>query len=200
MRSPCTIISLAVAAMILVATSGSSTAAEVPEDIADMKVQDLKAGGDEKKRYFVIRKQAEAPKEGWRTLFVLPGGAGNAEFQPFVTRIAKNALPESYLVVQLVAPVWTAEQAKNLVWPGEKSGVPEMKFSTNDFFLAVRSDLARSVKLPPRSSSPLSWSSSGNSGYAFSLLPKPAVPGTFAAMSVFHPAVLPPLAAANGHP
>jgi len=175
-------------------------AQEAPDDIADMKVQDLRAGGDEKKRYFVIQRPTEPPKDGWRTLFVLPGGSGDAQFQPFVTRIAKNALPDGYLVVQLVAPVWSAQQAKNLVWPSRKSGVPEMKFSTSDFFLAVRSELAKAHKLDPRYSFTLTWSSSGTSGYEFSLLPKSGITGTFVAMSIFQPAALPPLSAAKGRP
>jgi hypothetical protein len=52
--------------------------------------------------------------------------------------------------VQLVAPVWTPQQAQNIVWPGAKSGVREMKFSTADFLLAVRSELAKTHKLDPR--------------------------------------------------
>jgi len=160
----------------------------------------MRAGGDDKKRYFVIRRPVEPPKDGWRTLFVLPGGSGDAQFQPFVTRIAKNALPEGYLVVQLVAPVWTPQQAQNMVWPSDKSDVREMKFSTSDFFLAVRSELAKTHKLDPRYSFTLTWSSSGMSGYGFSLLPKSGITGTFVAMSVFRPAMLTSLSAAKGHP
>jgi predicted esterase len=191
---------LPILAAFLAAPLDRSVAQEVPEDIADMKVQDLRAGGDEKKRYFVIQRPAEPPKDGWRTLFVLPGGSGDAQFQPFVTRIAKNALPEGYLAVQLVAPVWTPQQAKNIVWPSAKSGVREMKFSTADFYLAVRSELAKTHKLDPRYSFSLTWSSSGMSGYEFSLLPKSGITGTFVAMSVFHPGELRPLSAAKGHP
>ena len=44
-------------AAFLVATSHFVAAADVPEDIAEMKVQDLRAGGDDKKRYFVINAQ-----------------------------------------------------------------------------------------------------------------------------------------------
>ncbi|MCP5539227.1 MAG: hypothetical protein H7A52_03685 [Akkermansiaceae bacterium] len=190
---------LAIAAFPL-SGSHSLLAADIPEDIADMKVQDLRADGDEKKQYFVIRRPGEPPKEGWRTLFVLPGGSGDAQFQPFVTRIAKNALPEGYLVVQLVAPVWTPWQAQNLVWPGEQSGVPEVKFSTTDFFLAVRAELAKAHKLDPRYAFTLTWSSSGMSGYGLSLHPKSGVTGTFVAMSIFRPADLPRLSAAKGHP
>lgn len=188
------------AAMLPLFAASLTRAADVPPDIADMKVQDLHAGGDEKKRYFVIHRPMPPPAEGWRTLFVLPGGSGDAQFQPFVTRIAKNALPDGYLVVQLVAPVWTAQQAKDIVWPDDKSGVPEMKFSTTDFFLAVRAEVEKAHKLDPRYCFTLTWSSSGMRGYALSLLPKPGVTGTFVAMSVFHPGALPPLAAVKGHP
>ncbi len=114
------------AAMLLLSAASLTCAADVPPDIADMKVQDLRVGGDEKKRYFVIHRppRPPPPDQGWRTLFVLPGGSGDAQFQPIVTRIAKNALPEGYLIVQLLTPVWTAQQAKDIVWPDDKSRVP----------------------------------------------------------------------------
>ena len=38
------------------------------------------------------------------------------------------------------------------------------------------------------------------SDYGVSLLPKSGITGTFVAMSVFQPAMLPPLSAAKGHP
>jgi len=186
--------------MLLASAASSTIAADVPPDIAEMQVQDLRAGGDEKMRYFVIHKPTPPLDQGWRTLFVLPGGSGDAQFQPFVTRIAKNALPDGYLVVQLVAPAWTEQQARDIVWPNEKSGVPGMKFSTTDFFLAVRAEVEKTHKLDPRHCFTLTWSSSGMSGYALSLLPKSGVTGTFVAMSVFHPGGLPGLAAAKGHP
>lgn len=191
---------LLTAVVILMSAASPIRAADVPPDIADMKVQDLRAGGDEKKRYFVIHQETPPPTGGWRTLFVLPGGPGDAQFQPFVTRIAKNALPEGYLVVQLVAPVWTAQQAKDIVWPSHKSGVAGMKFSTTDFFLAVRAEVAKAHKLDSRYCFTLTWSSSGMSGYALSLLPQSGVTGTFVAMSVFQPGALPPLDPAKGHP
>lgn len=191
---------LLTAAMLLSSVASKASAADVPPDIADMQVQDLRARGDEKMRYFVIHRRIPTPAQGWRTLFVLPGGSGDAQFQPFVTRIAKNALPDGYLVVQLVAPVWTPQQAKNIVWPGENSGVSEMKFSTTKFFLAVRAEVEKAYKLDPRYSFTLTWSSSGMSGYALSVLPKSGITGTFVAMSVFHPGALPPLATAKGHP
>jgi predicted esterase len=182
------------------AVPASSPAEEVAPDIADMQVHDLRAGRDEKKRYFVIQRPGEPPANGWRTLFALPGGSGSADFQPFVTRIAKFALPETYLVVQLVAPVWSPQQAQNNVWPSEKLRAPEMKFTTAEFFLAVRAEIAKTHRLDPRYSFTLTWSSSGTNGYAFSLLPGTGVTGTFVAMSIFKPALLPALTRAKGYP
>lgn len=51
----------------------------------EREVADLRAGGDDKKRYFLNRPAAEKPRDGWRALFVLPGGPGSADFQPFVS-------------------------------------------------------------------------------------------------------------------
>lgn len=191
---------LLTAAVLLSSVVSIAGAADVPPDIADMLVQELRARGDARMRYFVIHKPTPPPAQGWRTLFVLPGGSGDAQFQPFVTRIAKNALPEGYLVVQLVAPIWTTQQAKNIVWPGKGSGVPEMKFTTTEFFLTVRAEVEKAHKLDSHHCFTLTWSSSGMSGYALSVLPKSGITGTFVAMSVFHPGALPPLAAAKGHP
>jgi hypothetical protein len=187
-------------ATFAICASPTLVGAEIPPDIAEVKVQDLRADGDEQKRYFVFQRTMEPPQEGWRTLFVLPGGSGNAEFDSFVTRIAKHALPEGYLVVQLVAPVWNPEQAQKLVWPVDKSGVPGIKFTTPEFFLAVRAELSKKYKLDPRYSFTLTWSSSGPNGYHLSLLPKAGITGTFVAMSVFKPAQLPALNAAKGRP
>jgi predicted esterase len=178
----------------------AAVAVEVPSDVAGMKVNDLRAGGDQMKRYFTIHGSAQPPQTGWRTLFVLPGGPGDAEFRPFITNIAKNALSENYLVVQLVARVWNPEQAQHMVWPMEKKGVKGIKFTTPEFFLAVRDEVAKAHRLDPRYSFTLTWSSSGTNGYALSMLPKTGVTGTFVAMSVFQPDNLPRLSAAKGRP
>jgi hypothetical protein len=163
-------------------------------------VADLRAGGDEKKRYFLNRPAGEKPRDGWRALFVLPGGPGSADFQPFVSNIARNAVSPDYVVVQLVAPVWDAEEAKHKVWPSDKVRVRGMKFDTLDFYLAVRADVEKAYPLDKRYVFTLTWSSSGSNGYLFSLTPKAAVTGTFVAMSVFQPAWLPPISRARGHP
>jgi len=63
----------------------------------------------------------------------------------------------------------------------------------------VRADLAKAHLLDPRYLFTFTWSSSGISGYGFSLLPKSGITGTFVAMSVFRPAMLPVLSADRGH-
>lgn len=188
--------------MGFLATGGGNFAQAqgAPPAAVDVEVKDLKAGGDEKKRYFLIRRPGEPPKTGWKALFVLPGGSGSAEFNPFVTGIARNALPEGYLVVQLVAPVWDAEESKNNVWPMDKLKVKKMKFTTEDFFKAVKTEVMKTERLDPRYVFTLTWSSSGTNGYLFSLEPNTGVTGTFVAMSVFRPEFLGSLNRAKGHP
>lgn len=50
----------------------------MPPDIADMKVQGLCARGDEKECYFFLLKPTTRSTLGWCTLFVPPGGWGDA--------------------------------------------------------------------------------------------------------------------------
>lgn len=195
---PCLLCRIAALLIAVILPIAAAHAAEVPEDIADMKVQDLRAGGDEQKRYFVIQRPGEIPANGWRVLFVLPGGPGNAEFQPFVTRLAKNAVPAGTLVVQLVAPVWNAKQAQEVVWPLKKDAAPGIRFTTPEFFLAVRDEVAKAHKLDPKFVFTLTWSSSGPAGYTLSLIPEARITGSFVAMSVFKPTTLPALGAAKG--
>jgi predicted esterase len=167
------------------------------EDVADIVSQDLRVGKDEHKRYFLIEpnKGAKAPKKGYGLLVVLPGGAGGADFHPFIKRIYKNALPEGYLLAQPVAVKWTDEQ--QIVWPTEKNRVEGMKFSTEEFVEAVIQDLTDKHKVDPERIFTLSWSSSGPAAYAISLSSK-KVTGSFIAMSVFKPNLLPPLEKAKG--
>src|SRR5947209_6991270 len=102
------------------------------DDVADIPSQDLRAGKDENKRYFLIgpTKDAKAPKGGYGLIVILPGGPGSADFHPFVKRIFKHAVPEGYIAAQPVAVTWADTQ--EIVWPtaGNKKLVPEAKFTT----------------------------------------------------------------------
>ena len=111
---------------------------------------ELKAGGDAQKRYFLVGPVAKvaAPAQGYRLLIILPGGDGSADFNPFIRRIAKNAVPAGYLVAQPVAIKWQPSQS--IVWPIDADKLPGQKFSTEDFVDAVIADIERTRKLDPR--------------------------------------------------
>jgi predicted esterase len=187
---------LALASLYFSLQTGSPLAAQ--DDIADIGSQDLRAGKDENKRYFLIEppKTNKEPKKGYGLLIVLPGGAGGADFQPFIKRIYKNAVPEGYVLAQLVAVKWTEKQ--EIVWPTATSRVPGMKFSTEEFVDAVIDDLTGKYKLDPERVFTLTWSSSGPAAYAASLINN-KITGSFIAMSVFKPDHLPQLEKAKGH-
>jgi tRNA A-37 threonylcarbamoyl transferase component Bud32/predicted esterase len=172
---------------------------ETPADIADIPMLDLRAGGDEKKRFLLIglHDGQTAPEPGYRLLIVLPGGAGDASFSPFVRRIYKNVLDQNWVIAQLVAPQWDSAQARNLVWPTAKDRYPAAKFTTEQFVDAVVAEIEKQHSLDSRCVFTLSWSSGGPAAYAVSLDPATRVTGSFIAMSVFRPEKLPDLATAK---
>lgn len=179
----------------------AASVAAAQDDVKDVPSQDLTAGKDEKKRYFLIgpAKDAKEPKGGYGLVVVLPGGSGSADFHTFVKRIFKNAIPDGYLVAQPVAVKWADGQ--EIVWPtaGNKKDVTSAKFTTEEFVAAVIDDAAARHKLDPQRVFTLSWSSGGPAAYAVALTSK-KVTGSLVAMSVFKPDQLPELKGAKGHP
>jgi predicted esterase len=169
------------------------------DDIADINSADLRVGDDEKKRFFLIgpKQGVTPPPDGFRLLLVMPGGPGTADFLPFVKRIYKHALPDQYLVAQLVAVKWVPDQ--EVVWPTKMNSVTEQKFSTEEFLAGVIESVKAKHKLDSRHIFSLSWSSSGPAAYSASLVEKSPITGSYVAMSVFKPNLLPPLENAKGH-
>jgi predicted esterase len=176
---------------------GLAGLAPAQEDVADVPSQDLRAGKDENKRYFLIgpAKGATAPKDGYGLVVIMPGGDGSADFHPFVKRIFKHAVPAGYVAAQPVAVKWSDE---DVTWPTDKLRVRGMKFTTDQFVEAVVDDVAARHKIDPARVFTLTWSSSGPAAYAVSLTGK-KVTGSLVAMSVFKPETLPDLKAAKGH-
>jgi len=175
----------------------------------------LPAGQDEKptppivtidedvhKRYVLHApaKGTKAPKKGWKLLVVMPGGSGNEKFAPFVGRIREKALDEEWLVLQMIAPVWSEKQAEKNVWPTKLNSWPKMKFTCEELFDEVVDHVAKEHKLDPKYLLTMAWSSSGSLAYTLGLAKKTRVTGTFVAMSVFKPNILPSLKAAKGRP
>lgn len=176
--------------------SGAEAGVDPLADLKDVPNEELKAGNDPYKRYFLIGKH-DGPGP-YKLLVVMPGGPGDAEFNPFVRRIWKNAMPEGYLIAELVAPVWSEDQAQQLVWPTGRQKWATQKFSTEDFVEAVIKEVKGKVKIDEGKVFTLSWSSSGPAAYAVSLTSS-QVKGSFVAMSVFKTDQLPPLIMAKGH-
>ena len=172
------------------------------DDVADVPSIDIRIGNNDKKQYYLIgpAKGAKPPKGGYGLVLVLPGGDGSAKFNPFVRRIWKNAMPDGYLVVQLVAPRWTEEQSKKLVWPTSRSKVPEAKFDTETFIADAIADVKKQHKVDDKRVFALAWSSSGPAVHAAMLKKDTPLKGAFIAMSVFRLNDLPDLAAAKGRP
>ena len=110
---------LVVTSALVSLLSGQRLAAQ--DGVADIASQDLRAGKDERKRYFLIEadKGGKAPDKGYGLLVVLPGGNGGADFHPFIKRIYKHAVPPGYLLAQPVAVKWTDGQ--KIVWPTDKN-------------------------------------------------------------------------------
>jgi poly(3-hydroxybutyrate) depolymerase len=178
------------------ASSGSpgqgSSAAEAAAGAAPI----LEIGGDPNRRYILNGPRAAAPAEGFRLLVVLPGGDGSADFRSFVSEIAAQACPESYLVAQAIAPVWSTSEER-IVWPTKLLKDPKMEFPTEDFVHAIIADVRSRHALDPRHVFLLGWSSGGPPCYAASLEKKSPITGCLVAMSVFKPENLPSLKAAQ---
>lgn len=183
--------------MLWIGATGSAVV-HAQDDVADVPASELHAEDNKHKKYFLIgdTDAARAPKSGFGLLVVLPGGNGSGDFLPFVKRIFKNGLPDEYLVAQLVAVKWKADQ--NIVWPTEASRVEDQEFTTEAFIESVIKDVKDRHKVNRKRVYTLSWSSSGPAAYAAALQEKTAVRGSFIAMSVFKPKQLPNLERAKG--
>ena len=178
----------------------SYASASQPEDIADVRFRNLRAEGDPDKRYILVGPRAVAPTEGYRLLIVLPGGDGSANFQWFVRRIFKFALSDDYIIIEPIAPSWSPDQFSQVVWPTDTNPWLRMRFSSEEFVEAAVHEVRKSHKIDPRYVFTLGWASGGPPAYALSLRAPKSVTGSFVAMSVFQPEVLPPLSNAHGHP
>ena len=168
----------------------SSRSLVAQEDVADIPSQDLRAGDDQKKRYFLIGPvdATDPPESGFGLIVVMPGGDGSADFHPFVKRIYKHAVPDGYIIAQPVAVKWSPRQ--QIVWPTAANPVRGMKFTTEEFVAAVIEDASQRHKIDPARVFTLTWSSSGPAAYAIALNDD-TVRGSLIAMSVFRTTGLP---------
>ena len=185
-------------AALLAAFATADRAFAQAEDVANIPSVDKTVPGQKDQRYFLIGDtKRDAPADGFALLLVLPGGDGSAEFNPFIRRIYASALPEGYLVAQLVAV--PSKNKNQVVWPTAQSKDAKQTFTTESFIANVVKDVNKSVKIDDARVFTLSWSSGGPAAYAASIADGTPVKGSFVAMSVFPIAQFKSLAAAKGH-
>jgi predicted esterase len=168
-----------------------------PAAAAGAGVQDLLIGGDTNKRYFLIGPETAAQASGYKLLVVLPGGDGSENFQEFVKNIAAKGLPPGYIVAQAVAPKWS-DAENRIVWPIAKLPDAKANFTTEELVEAIIADVKGKHAIDPKCVFTLGWSSGGPPCYAVALKEGSPVTGSFVAMSVFKPEVLPPLENGKG--
>lgn len=187
------------AGALLLLAAAPLPASPTQDDVADVPCLELLADANERMRYFLIgaEPEAEVPKRGFKLMVVLPGGDGGPDFNPFVRRIWRSALDETYLVAQVVAPRWSEDQGERLVWPTLKNPWPGAEFTTEELIDAVIADVEQRHELDLDHVFTLSWSSGGPAAYAYSLWDDTRCTGSLIAMSVFEPDQLPSLKAAR---
>lgn len=173
---------------------GAASAARDNADQSDLHTAD----GNDRMRYRLYGSNVNAPNDGYKLLLVLPGGDGSDDFRHFVSNIQSQALPEGYLLVQLIAPVWDANQPERVVWPTQGLKWPTMQFSTEQFIAAVIDEIANAHALNEQHIYALGWSSGGPPVYATAMQEKTRLTGAFVIMSVFHPQQYPPAEHAKG--
>ena len=107
-------------------------------------------------------------------------------------------MPDGYAAAQLVAPVWTDDDNR-IVWPTKKLNPDDAEFTTEEFINAVVADISDKIEIDDTCVFTLGWSSGGPPIYSAAMQDDTKVTGTFVAMSVFKPKLLPPLKSAKGH-
>ena len=167
--------------------------------IANVVVEDLRAGGDDKKRFFLIgTEEARPPVAGYGLLIVLPGGDGSAEFHPFIRRMHEDALNYAMAYRAGRRAEWDDKQLDRVVWPTVSLPYPGARFTTEALVRDILADVRAREKIDPKRVFLLGWSSGGPPCYAIATSPDSGVAGAFIAMSVFHAKALPTLEAARG--
>jgi len=173
-----------------------TSSARAQQDVADVPAQDLTVKDQPKQRYFLIGETTKAPDKGFGLIVVLPGGDGSADFHPFVKRIYKNAVPDGYLMAELVAV--SSKNPNQIVWPTAKLTDKKQTFATEAFISNVVAELKAKHKIDASRVFTLSWSSGGYAAYVASIAKDTPINGSFIAMSVFPMAQMKPMTAAKG--
>jgi predicted esterase len=177
----------------LAARAAEALAERVPEaaqELRSYRPPDARFVADDGRRMYLVL-GAEAEAAGPRDLVVvLPGGSGQAlEFRDWLRELAAP-LYDRYLFAVLSAPVWSAEQAGEVVWVTERHRRRyDAEFAVEDFARRVAADLRRAE--PTLDQSFLcAWSSGGPAAYSTVLDRDATFAGAYILASVFKPETL----------
>lgn len=162
--------------------------------------RELTAGGDPKKRFFLLGPKPldVEPEQGYGVVLVLPGGDGGEGARGFVRGHYDDWVDAGWVFAQPVAPAWVPDQ--NPVWPTAGSPLAGAAFTTEDFVAAVLDEVGKQVRIDRRRVLAVSWSSSGPACWRMLTTKASPVTGHLIAMSVFHPRELEPLGNGKGRP
>ncbi len=174
---------------------------KLAQDVAEVPSLDIRVGGDENKRVFIIGldEAMDVPRGGYGLIVVLPGSHGGPTFANFVHRIHQHSVPSGFITLQMVAPEWKEGQHKTLTWPTERNRLKEAEFTTGEFVIDAIAEAASRTRINKKRIFSLSWSSGGPPVYCLSLHKKTPLKGSVILMSVFQPNKLPSLSRAKGY-
>ncbi|WP_145064191.1 hypothetical protein [Engelhardtia mirabilis] len=143
-------------------------------------------GGDPEQLYLVLGADAEV--QGPRQLVVImAGGSGQAlDFLPWLRQLTEP-LTDRYLFAVLSAPVWSDEQAAQVVWVTERTKREyRARFAVEDFARGVAAELRAADGNLDRAFL-FAWSSGGPATYATVLDRDNTFAGAYVLSSVFKP-------------
>ncbi len=183
-------LAVAIAASFISQTLHAAPVEEMPVTERDLPL-------DSHFRYLLIGSKTNepAPAEGFGLVMILPGGDGSKDFLPFCKEMKRWGIPTNFVVAQLLAPQWAPNQ--QVVWPTSVWKESGMAHPTEAFIEGVIDDVQKLHRIDPRQVFTISWSSGGPAAYVAAFTSK-RITGSFIAMSVFKPELLPVPAAAKG--
>lgn len=177
------------------APASSNPLARSNADIADSTIK-IEVGPSRGEYLFEPARAEPTSAAGAGLLVVLPGGAGTADFFPFIRRMHQNSVSDDFALAQPIAKKWTPDQV--VVWPTAANRTASAKYTTEELVSAVVEDIAVKSKIDRRRVFVLAWSSGGPAAYATLLHADSPLAGGLIAMSVFKPDQLPDLRQGTG--
>jgi len=151
-----------------------------------------RAGGDPRKRYFLLVPPGTDPDDTRHLVLMIPGGPGPARpVLPFLTDL-HAAVGRRYVFAVLSPPHWSEEQARRDPWPTDRSRARsrEIGFSTEAFLRAVLEDLRSTKAYAIDRVFVFGWSSGGPAVYAAATDREAPYDGYYTLSSRFDPADL----------